>query len=101
MNFIYKPFKKQITSMRDNLKIDFHKILGDKQVAELLEIRATRNLIVHNSSVINKIYLDIVKDSKFKEGNKRPMTIKYFEKSTDLMQLFFSNLCEEIGKKLS
>lgn len=101
MNFSYKPFKNQILSIKENLNIDFFSLLGKEKVAQLIEIRATRNLIVHNSSIINKIYLDIVKDSTLPEGLKRPITLEYFEESTDLHQLFFSILCEEIESKLN
>lgn len=100
MNFSYKPFKTQILSIQNNMKIDFYKLLGLKRVADLIEIRATRNLIIHNSSIVNNLYLDIVEGSSFKEGEKRPMTIAYFEQSTELMQLFFSILSQEINDKL-
>jgi len=100
MNFSYKSFGSQLNSIRQNLKIDFSKLLGDDRIEQLLEIRATRNIIVHNSSVVNDIYLAIVKTSPFSEGQKRPLTIEYFEKSTELMQMFFSTLCGELYEKL-
>ena len=100
MTFSYKPFKKQLNSILQNFKIDFFKLLGDQRTADLIEIRATRNIIVHNSSIVNDMYLKIVGNSTFSEGQKRPMTIEYFEQSTDLMQAFFYKLCEELEKKL-
>lgn len=100
MNFTYKPFKTQILSIQQNLRIDFYKLLGNQRVAELIEIRATRNMVVHNSGIINKLYLDVVENSSFTDGQKRPITVEYFEQSTELVQLFFYTLSEEIERKL-
>jgi hypothetical protein len=101
MGFSYKSFRNQLNSIQQNFKIDFFKLMGGNRVNELVEIRATRNLIVHNSGIVNDLYLSIVVASTFVEGQKRPLDITYFEYSTDLMQRFFAIFCDELEKKLA
>ena len=60
---------------------------------ELVEIHLARNLVVHNNSIVNEIYLDTNSASKYKLGEKLKIDKNYLTKSLWTL----SKACDEIA----
>lgn len=75
----YASIADQAEYYKTKFKID----LSDSGVGidVLTEIRARRNLLVHNNGVVNKLYLDTVRSSPFREGEVLNVEYKYWEES--------------------
>lgn len=63
------------------------------------EIKATRDLIVHNSGTINKLYLSKSGNiARGKEGDKIPMDKEYIEQSMATLKSLVGSVCSRIQK---
>lgn len=72
--------KKLIDTFRDYWGIDFQKSLVNLE--DIVEIRARRDVWVHNSGVVNKQYERLVGDATtFEKGQIAEITYEYFEES--------------------
>jgi len=101
MKFAYKSVSRQVASLKMNYDIDFEKILGKSTIDSLIEIRETRNIHVHNSGVVNRIYLDNVTNTTKNEGEYRTIDETYLESSKETIQRFFYELTHQIELKLN
>jgi hypothetical protein len=101
MKFAYKSFSRQIISLKANYNIDFETLVGKSTIESLIEIRETRNIHVHNSGIVNRKYLDSVKNSSFVEGQYRGIDEPYLGKAKELLKTFFYELTHQINSKTS
>ena len=81
VDFTYKSFKDQSNFIEDKFGID----IGNSGIKtdEICEILATRNLLIHNKGIVNKIYKDTVPDCEFKIGDERIVTNGYLSETFD------------------
>ncbi|BCL33896.1 hypothetical protein NSMS1_03430 [Nostoc sp. MS1] len=73
---------KSMADQSDYYKAKFNINLADSGVylAALIEIRARRNLLVHNNGVVNDIYIEAVKQTKYNLGDRVEITFDYWNK---------------------
>ena len=70
---------RALPSMKNKLDFIMREPLGvdarfpPSKETDIIEIDATRNLIVHGGTVVNQRYLDAVNRSEFKIGSERPI----------------------------
>lgn len=100
MKFAYKSLDGQISSIKENHKIDFEIILGKNVIDSLKEIRETRNIYLHNSGIVNRKYLDNVLNSPLIEGEYRIIDKPYLENAKHIIQNFFYELSYQISSKM-
>ena len=100
MKFAYKSFDRQLRSLKMNHNIDFEKIFDRNKIEQLIEIIETRNIIVHNSGIVSKKYIKNVSNTKLTEGELRIVDEVYLENAKDLIQIFFSELINQINNCL-
>lgn len=75
----YASIADQAKYYKSRFKIDLsHSGVG---IDVLTEIWARRNLLVHNNGVVNKLYLDAVRSSPFREGEVLNVGHGYWEES--------------------
>jgi hypothetical protein len=65
----------------DNKGIPF--VVKQNAVSTIKEMMATRNTIVHNRCLIDKVYINIVGKTAFSEGEKREIKLSYLDKAYD------------------
>ena len=85
--------KKLIDTFRDYWGIDLNKSLLN--LDELSEIRARRDIWVHNAGVVNEQYKVMVSDDTLNKGQVAEITDEYFQKSLTTLLLFASFIHEE------
>jgi hypothetical protein len=71
---------KSMADQSDYYKAKFNIDLADSEVelAALIEIRARRNLLVHNNGVANDIYMEAVKHTTYNLGERVEITFDYW-----------------------
>jgi hypothetical protein len=75
--------------------------LSDDIVASWIEIKATRDIIVHNSGIANATYLRKVGSSaRAKDGDELPMDEKYFSRALADMKSFVGKVSSGIQSDL-
>jgi len=72
----YKSIKDQPDYYRDRFGVAIEE--SGVTVSELIELRATRNLLVHNNGLVNHIYLEQVPSSMYKAGDDVQVDTNYF-----------------------
>ena len=76
-------------------------VLDDQLKDKWIENKATRDLIVHNSGVINKLYIKKSGDSaRGKEGDTIVVDKQYLEASMANMKSLIGKICSQIQKGL-
>ncbi len=76
----------------------------DIEIDELLkeswiEIKATRDLLVHNSGVINRLYLSKAgNQSRGEDGEEIPINKEYIEQSMSTVKSIVGRICSHIQK---
>jgi hypothetical protein len=94
-DLIDKIIKKELASVfyaSSRLQIEyFEKVTGaqlpDATIDSWVEIKATRDIIVHNSGVSNSVYIGKTdRLARGKEGERLPMNDEYFSNSLALMK---------------
>jgi len=74
-------------------------VLDDSLKRKWLEIKATRDLIVHNSGMVNKLYLKKAGvEARASEGDKILVDKEYLESSMATMKSLIGKLCSHIQK---
>jgi hypothetical protein len=70
-------------------------------INDWIEIKASRDLVVHNSSIINKVYIDKVGVKKRGEiGDQISINGDYFEKSIATTKSLIGKICTAISKNV-
>jgi hypothetical protein len=71
---------KSIAEQAEYYESRFNIKIADSGVAldDLAEIRATRNLLVHNNGIVNSIYLDAVRNPKYSLGERVTTDLGYW-----------------------
>jgi hypothetical protein len=71
---------KSIVEQAEYYESKFNIKIADSGVTldDLTEIRAARNLLVHNNGIVNPIYLDVVRNSKYKSGERIATDLDYW-----------------------
>lgn len=77
-------------------------IIDDAIKREYIEIKASRDLLVHNAGIINAVYIRKAKNNaRGKEGDALRLDSRYFDKATasvkKLIETIFKQLCEKYG----
>ena len=72
----YKSIKDQAEYYRDRFGV----VIDDSSVSvsELVELRCTRNLLVHSNGIVNHIYLEQVSGSMYRSGDEVQVDAEYF-----------------------
>lgn len=87
----YKSIKDQAEYYRDRFGVAIEE--SGVPVSELAELRATRNLLIHNNGLVNHIYLEQVASSTYKTGDEVHVDAGYFDqavKRLDAVALFIT-----------
>lgn len=79
---------KTIVEQAEYYESKFNIKIADSGVAldDLAEIRATRNLLVHNNGIVNPIYLESVHNSKYKPGERVVIDLDYWNSSYERLK---------------
>jgi hypothetical protein len=75
----YKSMKDQAEYYRDRFGVALEE--SGVAVSKLVELRATRNLLVHNNGLVNEIYLDQVPSTTYKSGEDVQVNEDYFRQA--------------------
>lgn len=94
ISYFHLPFKKKITNLKNKFGMEFPEI--EKWKADILKLISIRNVVLHNSGVVNETYLRINKDSKLKLGDKVVVT----ESHLKLTFVVLIIIAKSIQKKL-
>lgn len=72
----YKSISEQTEyyNKRFNIRVEDSGV----DVADLSQIRAARNILIHNNGIVNTIYLEVVPDSPYKLGDRFYVTDEYW-----------------------
>lgn len=89
----YKGLSDIIKYLNSSLKLGFDEKIPQYQDA--LEVFQARNIIVHNSSIINEVYLQKTNRKDIKIGEKYPLTENYFVRATGSLVVFGARLDEK------
>lgn len=95
----YKGLMDIMKYLNSQLKLDF-----DIKLPELLEaceIFQTRNIIVHNSGIINEIYIKNVIGTNLKVGYKYPLTEEYVRRSGEVFRSLGTALDKQFRLKFN
>jgi hypothetical protein len=99
----YKSIKDQAEYYRDRFGVALEE--SGVLVSELVELRATRNLLIHNNGLVNHIYLEQLASSTYKLGDEVQVDASYFDqavKSLDEVASFITRrLIEKHGNRPS
>ncbi|MBC9250506.1 hypothetical protein A9179_09500 [Pseudomonas alcaligenes] len=93
----YKSIKDQSDYYQDRFGV----ALQDSGIllAELTELRAARNLLVHNNGLVNHIYLEQVSGSKYKAGDNVQVDSDYFNRAVKSFQAVASFVTAKLIEK--
>ncbi len=80
----YGPIQAKLRFVSDTLGINLR--VGPVPVAELDELYATRNLLVHNGGIVNRKYLSVVRSSSLRVGEPRPVEDDYVREAISAIQ---------------
>lgn len=99
-----KPFERVLGALRHYMGIDFSVAPEGVDTEAVLEIIATRNILMHNSGIVDGRYLARVPSPTFEPGQKRPITPRYIGDSLgalDNFRVYVDNLTGEKIYKLT
>jgi len=93
----YKSMKDQADYYRDRFGV----ALDDSgvPVSELIELRSTRNLLVHNNGVVNQIYLELVPNSTYRAGDYVKLDASYFDQAVRSLKEVAAFITEKLIEK--
>jgi hypothetical protein len=96
--FGYKSIKDQATYFKDRFNI----LLEDSGISiEMLsEIVAARNLLVHSNGVVNHIYLNIVPNSPYKQGDTFAIILTYWDATAGCLRKVADHITDELTDKV-
>lgn len=93
----YKSIKDQADYYRDRFGV----ALEDSGVSvnELVELRCTRNLLVHTNGVVNHIYLEQVSGTTYKSGDDVQVDAEYFSHAVKSLEAVASFITAKLIEK--
>jgi len=94
-------FSDWIGVFKDKLKLSASYL--DSHLDDMIEIFQRRNLVVHNGSIVNSIYLAKVSEkhrNAVRSGQKLAIDREYLDRAIDLLEVHISLLAAELWKKL-
>ncbi len=96
----YKSIEDQAKYIKSRFGIDLAE--SGVSIDDLVEIRAKRNLLVHNNGVVNSIFLQTIKNSPYKQGDKIEIKSKDWrlsnEKLFNVQEFLSSRILEKFQK---
>jgi hypothetical protein len=95
----YNSIDKQMEWIKEKLGIDL--IAGLKDVVELIEIGARRNLFAHANGVVNRIYLELVPSSSHIVGDQLEVSYDYWYRANILLRDICLSLLQSVTNKFS
>lgn len=98
LEFSYKSIKDQIKYISQEFKLEI--ILTTEQLSNLIEIRETRNILVHNNGKVNEVYLRNTKNNNLKIGDERLVDSYYLNESKHLLRDFLNSILQSDFKKI-
>lgn len=93
----YKSIKDQADYYRDRFGVALED--SGVPVSELIELRATRNLLVHNNGVVNHIYLELVPSSTYKAGDDVKVDANYFDQAVKSLEAVAAFITTKLAEK--
>ena len=93
----YKSIKEQADYYEDRFGV----ALRDSGVSvnELMELRCTRNLLVHNNGIVNHIYLEQVSGSSYRSGDEVKVDAEYFDHAVESFNSIVTFVTAELIEK--
>ena len=106
---VYGGIKEQLEYLKKQfkLKLDYMSLEESIEVKqsiyfqELIEIYSARNLIIHNNSIVNNLYLKSNKNSKYKLGEKLNITNDYVTHCMYVLSMASQAIHNAINNKLN
>ncbi|WP_407484588.1 hypothetical protein [Elizabethkingia miricola] len=107
--FSFKSIKERVLFLEKKfgLKFEFDKQNGIRnnwnciEMKDLIEIHSTRNLIVHNNSIVNKFYTNDNPQTELKEGSKRIIDHNYANHALFVLFRVSSSFHDVVKKKIN
>lgn len=65
----------------------------------VVEVFATRNILVHNQGIVNQVYLDAVPDSPLRLGELRPLSDEYFRNALGILVVLADAIEDKVVQK--
>jgi hypothetical protein len=98
-----KLLNKSFKDVANDFSKKFNISLDDSGVSaeRIVEIMATRNIHVHNMGIVNRRYLESVKDGKLKVGAYKSITREYLRDSFDSIRTLVEFIDAEVQRKYS
>lgn len=93
----YKSIKDQADYYRDRFGVALED--SGVPISELIELRAARNLLVHNNGVVNHIYLELVPSSTYKAGDDVTVDTSYFDKAAKSLEAVAAFIAAKLIEK--
>ena len=93
---LYKSPKEYLDYFQRALSIE----LDAGVIAKYIEIKATRDLLIHNAGIVNAVYLEKAgKEARGKSGKTIPVSKIYFDSSVIVMKELVHSIFEKILAK--
>ncbi len=99
LKFSHSSFKDKMVFLKSKFNLTFPLI--EKHYSEIIELFATRNIILHNNGIVNETYLKINLDSSFELGSKRIIDKEYLKLTFVLLIIVAKSIEERIKEKLN
>jgi hypothetical protein len=93
----YKPILDQVKYYRERFGVGIEE--SGIEVSELIELKATRNLLMHNNGVVNHIYMELVPDGAYKLGEEVKVDVSYFDKALKSLETVADFITEKLIEK--
>lgn len=93
----YKSMKDQAEYYRDRFGVALDE--SGIAVVELVELRAARNLLVHNNGLVNEIYLEQVPETTYKYGDDIQVDEDYFQQAAEKLDTVVEFIATKLIEK--
>ena len=95
----YQKVKDWFNRLNQMIKLDYPLV---DEIEDISELKATRDILVHNSGIVNQIYINKSGNrSKFKLGETIEVENQYFLVSYGLLKKVIETISIKIIQKLS
>lgn len=99
LEFSHSSFKDKLKILKTKFNLSFPDI--EKYMKEIIELFATRNIILHNNGIINETYLLINNSSDFELGSKRLINEDYVRNAYIYLTIIGKSLEEKVKEKIN
>ena len=93
----YKSIKEQADYYRDRFGIALED--SGVPVSDLIELRSTRNLLVHNNGVVNHIYIELVPSTAYNAGDEVRVDANYFNQAAKSVEAVAAFITTKLVEK--